>query len=997
MKRYCYKVLCMLLCALLATTSLPLLAYAADTDASFVTKGTYSFTTNENSNIQAIDSFTFREDCFMRSSHLGCCHLYELSASAALASTSRYGDEPDPYEIDPSNNGQNIKKMLEDMGFSDVATNQYYTLEKLEDSAAVCVGHRQIEAFGKTYTLLAIIPRSAGYKREWVGNLTVEGGDIHQGFKAGRDEILRFVKQYMDENGISGSLKVWTAGHSRGSALANLVAGFFAGGGIGYFGSDVSIAPEDVYCYAFANPTVIKNGAAKNEELSVEGARGGVYENDTPGEAYAYTGGGVVDPRSEVYNGIRNYPLPYDVITMLPPELWGFTLYGHILTADADGAVSVDDMLAELKDICPYAYDRFVNGGDFRSFEWETFDLDALALAKDESMPEGSMAQFLKERIAGLTYHASTNQEYATGGGQSSLKAAAGLYGMLLPLLSAHTAQNPDSSIVDSLNPSELIRPAAMIYLAYASERLMAEGRATDEGDAVTLAIEDLLSYASGEDIGHDSMNVDDAACKLLKFVFFEEVDGQLVEKDTELSRKAVQTILGLIPDKYDEMLYSAFSGFDKNKGTSIPVTLETVITAFLKACVAGADPECEMAGVSAEAARQVLFGMAMLATMSSAPAISNALSENGTKPFSQLVAAVASLLELVKDDSGDVVYEYSDLQEAADDAFVDIANSLLGKAVDQTKEIYGDAYYEAANGYLEALKENKTIARRLVSYLLLYSESYSTESAIRNAASCIKNFAIIPPAHYNETSLAWARAVRVHDADACDHYILHEQGTAATCTAEGVKEHWLYHEKGSDRFFLQRNLATETSEKDMVLEPLGHEWGEWVVTKKPTETQEGLQTRTCKRDSSHVETKAIPAAGPVAASYTITYQLNGGTLDGKTGTVTQRYSEGTVITLPEPTRQGYSFDGWEDGSYKAGDSYTVAEDRIFTARWKENAGGSSGSPSDSGTKGTTPTSSAPATSRTAPTGDTALPAGLVALALAAGAGALLARSRQNG
>ena len=403
MKKFSRKVVCVLLGAILVTAGIPLPAFAADTDASYVTSGTYSYTSNKYSNIQGNDSFTFREDCFMRSSHLGCCHLYELSATAALASVSRYGEGPDPYEIDPSNNAQNIKKLLSDMGFSDVETNKYYTLEKLEDSAAVCVGHRQIEAFGKTYTLLAVIPRSAGYKREWVGNFTVDGGDIHAGFKAGRDEILRYVKQYIGEKGISGDLKVWTAGHSRGSALANLVAGFFAGGGIEYFGDGVSITPEDVYCYTFANPTVIKDGVSKSEELSVEGARGGVYENDTPGEAYAFAGGGVVNVRDAIYNGIRNYPLPYDVITMLPPEVWGFTLYGQILSADADGAVSVDDMLAQLQQISPYAYGKFLDGGDFRSFEWETFDLDSLSLAKDESAEPSDMEHFMKERIAGLT------------------------------------------------------------------------------------------------------------------------------------------------------------------------------------------------------------------------------------------------------------------------------------------------------------------------------------------------------------------------------------------------------------------------------------------------------------------------------------------------------------------------------------------------------------------------------------------------------------------
>ena len=37
------------------------------------------------------------------------------------------------------------------------------------------------------------------------------------------------------------------------------------------------------------------------------------------------------------------------------------------------------------------------------------------------------------------------------------------------------------------------------------------------------------------------------------------------------------------------------------------------------------------------------------------------------------------------------------------------------------------------------------------------------------------------------------------------------------------------------------------------------HEWGEWIVTKEPTLSEEGVETRTCRADSSHTETRIIP------------------------------------------------------------------------------------------------------------------------------------------
>jgi len=42
----------------------------------------------------------------------------------------------------------------------------------------------------------------------------------------------------------------------------------------------------------------------------------------------------------------------------------------------------------------------------------------------------------------------------------------------------------------------------------------------------------------------------------------------------------------------------------------------------------------------------------------------------------------------------------------------------------------------------------------------------------------------------------------------------------------------------------------------------LGHDWGDWTVTTPATCTNEGVETRICNRDSSHVETRTIPTTG---------------------------------------------------------------------------------------------------------------------------------------
>jgi len=48
----------------------------------------------------------------------------------------------------------------------------------------------------------------------------------------------------------------------------------------------------------------------------------------------------------------------------------------------------------------------------------------------------------------------------------------------------------------------------------------------------------------------------------------------------------------------------------------------------------------------------------------------------------------------------------------------------------------------------------------------------------------------------------------------------------------------------------------------DVTMPALGHDWGSWNVTKPATCTAKGVETRVCKRDSSHVENRDVDALG---------------------------------------------------------------------------------------------------------------------------------------
>ena len=70
-----------------------------------------------------------------------------------------------------------------------------------------------------------------------------------------------------------------------------------------------------------------------------------------------------------------------------------------------------------------------------------------------------------------------------------------------------------------------------------------------------------------------------------------------------------------------------------------------------------------------------------------------------------------------------------------------------------------------------------------------------------------------------------------------------------STCTETGIEKLEL----------LCKNCETVLETREEVIPALGHTWGEWVVTRPATETEEGAESRTCYHDSTHTETRVIP------------------------------------------------------------------------------------------------------------------------------------------
>ncbi len=804
-------------------------ARAAETDDGFITEGTYSFTADGGGNVQEQDTFVFREDCFMRSSFSGCAHLAELSAQAAMASASRYGEGPDRYEKDPSGNARNVTELLTAAGFEDVETNRYYTLEKQENSMGTAVGRRTVRAFGHVYTLLAVIPRSAGYKQEWAGNFTVGDGDLHEGFKAARDEILRFMKQYIEQHNVTGELKVWMAGHSRGGAVCSLLGGFLADGGAAYFGGRVSLQPEDVYCYTYAAPRCVRETVSRREELSVAGARAdAAYADDTPGDPYTPDTDGHVDVQDGIFGGVRNYIFSDDVIPQLPPADWGLTHYGTDLPAEQEG-IGAEVMAAELEQISPRSRKAFADGGDYRGFARYTFDLPSLSLIPDETADGAqTLGVFMTARVPGLMAGCETAGEYVSEGYQETMRHAGALIGLLM------------SYPKDALQPDvqTLVRPAVLLLLSYAAERMQAERGARDEAEGITMALEDLLAWVSGKNISHETFTMDD---------FLEILAVWLNDHENDPAGAAALTAMeNAVPEKAASAVRTLLGIFHKDNSLFRPVSAAEAVRAYLKACAVGPDPECSAAAAfpTAKDARSLLYTVLPLVLSFTDYEFGSVLKDEGSHPFGEAVEILLPLLLQETDADGNRTV-YDSVAAAADEAAAQVLEQLVGPLAEDAGTHVGSAYQAIIRGHLDALKARAGQLRKTLSYFLLYTkgEAYDTARMAAGVCTLAANAKIIPTAHYNECYIAWMRAARKAGIEP-EHGITQDPGRQPDYERDGVRAHWVLKDGGEKRYFTDRFLSEELTEADLVI---------------PRETQPELPASVPGLPESGTETESGP------------------------------------------------------------------------------------------------------------------------------------------
>ena len=460
------------------------------------------------------DTWVYDDAWFFGDSSKINYNLAVMSAMVDGASSSNKKDET----------GTKIAGLLGQMGFSNIQKNKYYSEGIfLDDSMGAIMGKKKlVDPSGKEYTLLALFTRNAGYENEWTGNFNVGESGLHAGFKHARDEVLRFMKNYIDVNKVTGNVKIWGAGYSRGAATMNLVGGFL-GESTNYFGNGITYAPKDIYVYTIGTPRAIPTEISKVSALSVEAARGEGY-SDTAGEVFTYTGEGQINPLDEKYNYIHNFTAVGDYVTKMPPQTWGYTRYGK-----TENIVYGEEGMREaLKKYSVETAEEFVDKNYATEISKKGFDFKTLSIVdlNEKQTPDA----MIEERIGNLLSIAGSRQAFTEQGYDKILGAAGSIIGIDL------------QGFIDVIkgNAATLIKAGALNYFAHVAE-------ATEASDAEAIAT--VVAAIMGK-TGEDAKNYTDQQ-------FLADLLDYIVNdyQSKPEGKKRIDVILGLIPDLFGKLI----------------------------------------------------------------------------------------------------------------------------------------------------------------------------------------------------------------------------------------------------------------------------------------------------------------------------------------------------------------------------------------------------------------------------------------------------------
>ena len=226
-------------------------------------------------------------------------HLSTASFILSICSYPDYGNYDEEWYL---NQSKFLRQTLETIGFNSFTTNEDYVQTARFDSIGLGIAKKEFD----NYTVISITPRSGGYYREWANNMHLGDGSksdyMHEGWYNAANKLIDFVINYVNEYEVTGRVKLWMSGFSRGGATTNLAAGLIDSrldNGEQLLGEKATLAKEDVYAYTFEAP----QGANVNSKT-------------------------IKLPKDALYGNIFNIVNPNDVVPKVAMAEYGFTRFG---------------------------------------------------------------------------------------------------------------------------------------------------------------------------------------------------------------------------------------------------------------------------------------------------------------------------------------------------------------------------------------------------------------------------------------------------------------------------------------------------------------------------------------------------------------------------------------------------------------------------------------------------------------------------------------------
>ncbi len=229
----------------------------------------------------------------------------------------------------------NLTVTLEKLGFTDIECNP----TALRDEVVYFIAHRDLTLEDATYNLL-FTGFIGSYTKQWFSNFDPIGaervcndgkgyasddlkGKIHIGFADATEYVYEKLNAYIERHPSEYETKLIAIGHSRGAAVANLLAARLIDDG-GF--KKLSLKPENIFAYCYATP----NGVNLNE-----------VENK---ESY-----------SRIFSIVSNE----DLVPACLPESLGFGKFGTVLKILGDDNKNKRTYSDEKEFMQPYFFEAF--------------------------------------------------------------------------------------------------------------------------------------------------------------------------------------------------------------------------------------------------------------------------------------------------------------------------------------------------------------------------------------------------------------------------------------------------------------------------------------------------------------------------------------------------------------------------------------------------------------------------------------------------------------